>query len=449
MIAAALTLLVLLLVLSWPYRLNFFSLTLIEFLLWLVGLWTLVPTGEASDQAVAFALFGVSAFVAGHLLIDRLFTTVPGISMSRGRALSPAFVWAVVITASGFTAYHFSVTGLPILSDSIETDRFDVTGSGFFGIPGRMYLYGTQMAWILASADATMRGVRWVRSRPWLVASATILASSVVSGFKGQLLALAVMIFGTHAVIHCGGLRVGEFIRRFWWIPTGSTVYLFGVATLYPSYTQSGGSLTEKLIDRATAVGAEPAALVLTRRLLYPMQNVEVNDFTFFARKYTGQSIDGLYSFERLVSTSILGFSPVNSAYAPPVTIGGLAELTYAAAPMIAVAVFFAAGALLAMIDSARFHSSIGTAAAAVFALVLTTWMLKGDLAYQSLNNLAVVVMLGIVGTVGWLVAGDGQLLEDVDRVTATQRPPVDTSRSRTPQHVSADPAAVRPSPHV
>lgn len=413
-VVGPLALFIVLMLASWPYRMNFFFLTLAQLVLWLIGLWALVPTGEATEATVAYALLGVCAFVFGHLVIAHLVPLRSNAPVSGRRTISPAFVWSVIIVSSVFTVYHFLVTGLPVLSDSIETERFDVTGSGFFGIPGRMYLYGTQMAWIVASADASMRGVLWVKSRPWLVASATIVASSAVSGFKGQFLALAVFVFGTHAVVYNGGLRIGNFLRRFWWIPTGGVAYLFGVATLYPSYTQSSGSLTDKLIERATSVGAEPAALVLTRQLRYQMQNVQANDFSFFLHKYSGQDVTDLYSFERLVSTSILGFSPVNPGYAPPVTIGGLAELTYSFNGPVAMTVLLVAGVSLAIVDRIPFRTAFGSAGAAVFALVLTTWMLKGDLAYQSLNNLAVVLMLAITGVVGWLVAGRGPLLEAV-----------------------------------
>lgn len=299
---------------------------------------------------------------------------------------------AVVLAAGGLAFYHIAIVGPPIFASDIEVSRFDFTSSGFFGIPGRMYLFGTTFAWIIASANAQALGRRWRTYTPWKMATGILLILALLSGFKGELLATAVVLMCTYVVISGRTLRLGTLIIRYWWALVPPVAYFLLVAGLYQTYASSGKSTLQLTWERLTVVAAEPTQFALT--YFDSFDGGLASDFAYFLTKYVGQSVAGRYTFERAVSAAILNIAPESSAWAPPVTVGGFAESAAFFGVPAALSAMAMCGFILGWLTTLRVYSATRLTIAAVVSWAIYTWMLKGGLAYHVLNFSIVLLML-------------------------------------------------------
>jgi hypothetical protein len=254
-----------------------------------------------------------------------------------------------------------------------------------------MYLFGTTIAWMMASANAELRGVRWRSYRPWQAATFVIVALALLSGFKGELLATGVTLLVSYVIITGRVIRFGSIAKRFWWAATIAVSYFLVVAGLYQTYATSSESTLELSWKRLTTVAAEPTQYALTRT--FGDADV-ISDFTYFLAKYSGQSTVGDYTYERAVSASIIGVNPASQAWAPPVTIGAFAELSGMYGIAFGLVACIATGALFAILSTPRSASLMRLTTASVAALALYQWVLKGGLAYHALNYLLVLAFL-------------------------------------------------------
>ena len=91
----------------------------------------------------AYALSAI-AVIAGYYLVTPRYATAHQLAMHapREQLLARKTLVAFAGVISFFVAYHFIVGGVPLLSADVELARFNFSGSGLFGIPGRMYLFG-------------------------------------------------------------------------------------------------------------------------------------------------------------------------------------------------------------------------------------------------------------------------------------------------------------------
>ncbi|MGH2905858.1 MAG: hypothetical protein ACRDKI_03710 [Solirubrobacterales bacterium] len=364
------------------------------------GKWTTVGVFGASLVAMAV---GYWASARWHESRDRQ-TSTPRVAPTF-RPLPDIVVWSVVIVACGLASYHFVKAGVPFLSGSLDRDRFDFTSSGLFGIPGRMYLYGTTFVWAFACANATAREIKWRRYKPWLVSTVFLFGTTLLSGFKGALLSLAITVVGVFVIVTGANVRFGEMLRKYWWLAGVPVAYFFFVATLYKYYTYSSAPLWQQLLDRATIVGAAPAQLLLEGRGSLHFASTLPGDFQYFLIKYTGGTPTGV-PLDRAVSAQMINVDAQSAAWTPPVTLSGFAEISYYYTIVAGYLAMLLSGAWLAHCDFGRVKSVAQLTFRAIVVLTMYDWLLKGELAYNVLNSLAVAGMLAAVAFFTYLTFG-------------------------------------------
>ncbi|WEO76777.1 hypothetical protein BJQ94_15665 [Cryobacterium sp. SO2] len=335
-------------------------------------------------------------FVAGGYLRPAIKRVLPS------RALPPmpqifrmpdTAVSLVVWTVGLMALYHLIASGIPLFADSIEVERFDFTSSGFFGIPGRMYLYGVPLSWMLATASAQAHGYRWRDYPAWWVATGFYILTSLLSGFKSGLLAMAVTGIIAAIVITGARVKVGQLVARYWLLLCVPVVFGLLVATTYSSYQKSDVPLWRQLIDRVTLVGAEPKQFAIEHNVAGTLNTGVLSDFWYYIQKYTGADMTGQYSLERAVSAKIINANPASDAWTTPVTVGGFPELIFSFGLPIAIIVTLLVGIVLQLLHS-RSINPLGLFLRAVTVYGIYTWLLKGGLAYYVINVSAVTVMV-------------------------------------------------------
>ena len=377
------------------FRLSFFLAVGVQIALMLIGLAVIADRGEGSWRTFILSGAALLVFILGHWLGSLRRRSKSFGTSSQALPVSDTAVWLVTCAAGTLGMYHLLVSGIPLFSSSIETQRFDFTSSGFYGIPGRMYLYGITISWVLASVNASNQGKRWRDSGPWRLATFFFLLSACLSGFKGELLAQAIVMVGVFVIVTGRRIQMGSFLMRHSWVAAIPVAYFFAIAALYPTYGNSDVPLWVQMADRATVVGAQPGQYAIEGRTVIHVDNVIINDLRYFSMKYSGQNVDGMFTLDRLVSSSILGIDPSSSDWAPPVTVGAFAELVYGYGDLVAYIAYLLLGFLMAMWDSSSSRAnSIRQSARIVGVLAISNLIIKGGIAYTIVNYFAVSACL-------------------------------------------------------
>lgn len=370
-----------------------------------IGLVTLAQNGQAEYETAWLYLGGTIALVVGYVASEFVLRNRPARAHARLNPLPDSAVWAIVLVAGALGLYHLFATGLPIFSSNIETERFDFTSSGFFGVPGRMYLFGINIAWIVAAANARANDMRWRDYGPWKWATGALLVSTILSGFKGDLFSLVLTFFALYTIISGTRMTLGRVIKRYWWAGLAGVGYFAVVAALYPTYANNEQNIFTQLFTRLTTVPAQAVQYAMEGRWYFPEPIPVLSDFRFFLLKYTGNEIPGSYSFERSVSAAIIGADPSSNAWTTPVTIGAFAEILVSFGFVAALAMMFVAGIVLSRGESGRIGSTQGLVLRAILGLFMFNWLVKGGFAYYLLNLGAVTAMLTLVGVAAWMLS--------------------------------------------
>jgi len=363
-----------------------------------VGLITLASLGSTYYSTVWIFLGSLLMFIVGYLITEMVLRNRRSISEPTLTPLNDRAVMAVVVTAGTLAMYHLVVGGIPLFSSSIETARFDFTSSGIFGIPGRMYLFGINIAWVVASANAQAHGMRWRAYYPWRWATAVLLVAAVLSGFKGELLSLAYSVVAVYVIVSKRRLTFGAAVRKYWWIGAIGIAYFAAIAALYPSYSTRGDSVVSQFYSRLTTIPAQPIQYAIEGYGSVGLGTPIFSDFTYFLQKYGGGDVTGMYTFERAVSASIIGVDPSSSAFTTPVTVSAFAELYVSFGIVLALLAMALCGSVFSFGESAPRHSTLGLIMRAVIGIMMVSWLVKGGLAYHFLNFAAVTLMLALVG---------------------------------------------------
>ena len=170
---------------------------------------------EPNEAWVALALLGAaSAFLLGYWPAARREQRRRPSAVGITATLSNGFVWATVIAAGVLGVYHLLASGIPLFSDSIETERFSFTSSGLWGIPGRMYLFGIPISWLVALTNGSAREGRIWSYKPLQLATGFLVLTSLLGGFKGDMISLAVFVFASLNALKAKHWAVWKVLAR-------------------------------------------------------------------------------------------------------------------------------------------------------------------------------------------------------------------------------------------
>lgn len=318
-------------------------------------------------------------------------------------ARSPVLFPLVVL---GLGIYHLAVVGIPILSPKLESVRFDFSGSGLAGIPGRMFLFGIPFVIMYISLSQSGKQKRALLATAWTI----FILVEVSSGFKGALLRVLVLLLMYKAI---QGTPVRILMPRPTYVllavvAIGFAIFLslrFGTARV-----ENVGESVDYLARRATAGAAEAGHYALTVIREPGEELFVITNVKYFAEKYFSISLGGNAAFplDQVVSTRLTGVPLSNSAFIVPVTIGAYPEFAvdfgrlWGLVPMFLVGIAYAWTWMRGRVVASAFSG-------AAFGLSLVTfqaYVVNGGLIYGLINIGAVLVFLFVLERVCMQVAG-------------------------------------------
>ncbi|MBO3096360.1 hypothetical protein [Cellulomonas dongxiuzhuiae] len=378
-------------------RLNLFSLVLVGSLPAAVGVYQM-SSERGTGVAGASAYIGcLVAFAAGWAVMRTIaWRASPRVTeqpASDRPGLNDNAVLITVLVTAALALYHLARAGIPLFASDIEVSRFDFTSSGLFGIPGRMFLFGTSVAWAFATASAQHRGAVWIRDRTWWVATLSLALTSLLGGYKSGAVAFVTTLIVMGSIVAGREIRISTAIRKFWWMAGATLLYAFAVAQRYVTYQVQAGGFLSQLASRLSVVGAEPKWYAVERQFEVPA-NGFWNDLTYYLIRYTGGDTSGRYSIERAVSAAMIGADPASDAWTTPVTVGAFPELILVLGVPLAVVSAALVGVGAASLYVRAPQGPARNVVMAVVGLGLSTWVSRGGLVYYIANYAAVTVIL-------------------------------------------------------
>ncbi|WP_139195844.1 hypothetical protein [Curtobacterium sp. MCBA15_009] len=349
--------------------------------------------GPVRGQAVVLLaplLFTVGVFVASRMgpgLPPPADTTPPWLL---------SFLRGCVVVLGLLAVLHFSAVGIPLLSSSVETSRFDVGSSGLGGFPSRAVLYALPIA-ALIGLSTLSRGSRRPAMTLWIVFAVT----QVFLGFKGGLIEVLI-ITALGLTIRLGRLGVKQLLG----FAAGGVVaiaYVTYVGSKYQTLAGSDAGLayvvrrstSDAIIAGYTALTARPVGIAEDTSVL-------IRDVGVLFGRYLGTAPEG-YSFDELVSSVVTGTPIQRGAFLVPVTVGGPVYLLYSMPVLVCVLVLIALGFAwhAAVVRLRRPSRPLATLGAGVAVYGIRVFLLNGNGAYLLINLTFTFVLLVICSAVG------------------------------------------------
>jgi hypothetical protein len=388
-------------------KFSFFSIIVLLLLLPISGALTFAFEGRASFDSAYGLAYSLVALILGYWFVSSLnywrqpskqnLEKIQNSEKPGESSIGELELWIVSAIVAIGTLWHFAVGGIPLFSSEVELLRFDFTSSGLFGIPGRLYLFGTKISWILISAYLSNRGEAWSKSLLWRFSSAILLISTLLSGFKGGLVVNVLMMVCTFFLFSNSKETLFSVVRKFWWVFLIGLANFLLVGTTYASYQLKDRSLISQLADRINTGSAEAGVLALEGRVEQVHGNWIAVDWNYFVSKYSGNGTSGLFTLEQSVSASINGL-PLDSGYfISPVTIGAYPYLVIAFNIWVALFGMFAFGGLMGYLQRVRPSGEYSKSMAAIALVIITEFLTKGVFVYTILNYTAVTLLIFLI----------------------------------------------------
>ena len=277
-----------------------------------------------SNIAVLFAL-GSAALIVGGILPS---VRTPGYEKRKGLGDVDwdTFATALALFVIAGTVVHFAIGGVPLMSSNVEIARFDITASGLFGVPGRIYLFGIPLALAACLRAERVSDKDAFSSWQTRLILITFAVSRILSGFKSGLVEVVVT---TLIVYFASGHSINrkhllQFLAAF----GVALAFGFAVGATYNTYRERG--LMAALVDRISFQTSDPAAVVLAHADFHDFgSNSIVVDAAYFTNRYFHIGDQQPFSFSQIVSSRVTGTPLSPDRYFVPVTTTAIAEQIY------------------------------------------------------------------------------------------------------------------------
>jgi len=289
------------------------------------------------------------------------------------------------------TVYHFTRVGLVLFAEDVELGRFRlIAGSGFFGIPSRIVLFGIGALAFFGIVNRN-RLSRFSVTFSWLL----FMFSTFLLGFKGALIEVALVYF--LAIYVRDQTNILKSKVKILLFSICSLSYAVWSATLYSSLRIVNNLDLGYMIERLTIIPALPQ--ITTLKLLENnllVNGAILNDFSYFTAKYfnIGQGVP--FAFDQIVSSTIYLTRRGSTEFIVPVTTGGtpylISSLPFFIVPFLCIFIGFTFSfAIKSLMRRASLIETIG-----YFQLVtlLGTFVLNGGGVYLFINHLTMFVTL-------------------------------------------------------
>ncbi|WP_427172301.1 hypothetical protein [Arthrobacter sp. 92] len=326
--------------------------------------------------------------------------------------------WILLVLA----ALHFAIGGIPVLSANVETDRFNLGGSGLGGFPSRAVLYA-----IPAVALLSLSTVRAATKRQTIAIWMLYVLTQLGLGFKGAVLEIIVLA-GIGYLIRVARPRFKHMAILIVGL-VGAFIYVDVVRSLYATTAGGGPGGLQYIWDRSTTQAIESGYLALWNSPDFSGGlSAFWHDLQTLLMRYAGAANDGDYTFDMLMSSIVTGTPLGAGMFIVPVTVGGTVYLMFSLATPVVIAVLGAIGWTWSWaVAGLRCNPTLfrGTFAA-VFIIGLRMFLLNGNGAYLVINLMFVVVLLWICALPSWLISRKrrlGTAIEMDPRTSTTTRP--------------------------
>lgn len=356
--------------------------------------------GELIGQRVA-PLFGLSVMTltSGYLLASRYARRLerPTTEVADWQVNA---LWTLTLLFVGLTAIHFFRVGIPVFADNVETARYNLTGSGLFGLPSRAYLFGLPLTAAGAIYLYHRRRDAVCLQLVWTAVGALVL-SRLLGGFRSGVLEAVIIVFVALS-LSTGPLRVPEVIRRFALPMMGVVLVAVTLSGLYATLERRGSSPVDALVERATREAALPGWLALQDNSAIGLGSN--GELTEDVRYYFHQYVDGTpgpyATYGQRVAAAIYGIPVYEANDVAPVTVGIFPQLRSQFGRLALMLMGFLGAAYAVTESLARRASVRGYVAGVGVILLLNDVITKGDPIYGLVNwgavTLATVVVIDL-----------------------------------------------------
>lgn len=296
-------------------------------------------------------------------------------------ALSQFLIHAFWILA-GLAVLHFALGGVPIFSANIETDRFNLGGSGLGGFPSRAVLYAIPVVALLSASTVTN-----ATKKPTIALWGLFVLTQLGLGFKGgvvEVIVLAAMGY----LIRVNRIKL-KHMMMFLVSLLIAFVYVELVRSLYATSSGSSSDGFAYILDRATTQAIESGYLALWYSPEFSGGlSAYWHDMWILLARYFGKPDSGDFTFDMLMSSIVTGTPLGVGMFIVPVTVGGTVYLMFTLATPIVVGLLVLVGfAWSWAVALLRGDPPVVRAIFAAVAIVgLRMFVLNGNGAYLTIN---------------------------------------------------------------
>lgn len=369
-----------------------------------IGYW-MIDQGQGTNFSFVY-IGALLCLLFGYYAAQWLFQvsackTNGGCEIDQGRKVERV-LRVLIIVVFAFVIYHLLLGGIPLLSDNPEIARFNVTSSGLFGIPSRMFLFGLPFV-VLMATIAAKRALVAISRMVLISIWGFYLLASLFSGFKSSLFTAFIVFLLAQAI---AGEPVS--IKKIFSLQ-GVTVCaailgsVFYVGSLYG--TLNLDSLTgfeAYAVARSTVIAAEPGYYAITDfGTDGRWANQYLTDFRYYIDEYLPngpQSSSDTMPLDKLISY-LLYYAPIgDSDSIVSVTVGAFPEMFVNMGNIAYLGMLFLGFLFYLIYRKAMTSRSIFACGAYSSVLYwMSVYVANGNLVYYVLNMGFVIVMLYIV----------------------------------------------------
>lgn len=172
----------------------------------------------------------------------------PAIASKRLRKIS---IVSAVCASLALIVYHYSVIGIPLLSDNISVARFQVAASGLFGIPSRFATYAPSLIFFFVLSMLVGRVIGGPGAFILIIVSGALLA---LQGHKSSLLQLPLLALIAYQILDRRTLKY----LMLW----SALIAPIGAYFVYEVFMRIGGfgdlAFFDYLLERFTGIAMAP-----------------------------------------------------------------------------------------------------------------------------------------------------------------------------------------------
>lgn len=189
-----------------------------------------------------------------------------------------------------FVIYHFKVVGIPIFGN-VVLDRYNIMGSGLFGIPSRSYLYGLPILLVISYFIYKNYSFFKIKHKIkksfyfFILLLLILILTRIIGGFKSGLLEILFLLIFLHLSSE-GPLKASKFIKAYTIPLLIIFTFIFFLASLYSTSIEKHGDTSSYLIARSFFMSIWPENYIFENSIFIDPAYYFLNDFFYYTSTY-------------------------------------------------------------------------------------------------------------------------------------------------------------------